>query len=123
IVSEVYLADFKDRPVVVRKGQRPADYLQWECELLTHLRQSGLTVPELIATKDGELHHQGIVVMEFIDGDTPSTPAHWHDVTASLLRLHELTAEWPQRPGCISVHSIATPVSAANVDLTAMPDS
>ncbi|MFI5891937.1 phosphotransferase [Actinoplanes sp. NPDC051513] len=83
---------------VGRLGARSDADLAWETELLVHLDREGLTVPVPIATADGRLFADGLVVMTCLDGGPPETPDDWRRVAGALRELHRLTQGWRVRP-------------------------
>ncbi len=59
-------------------------------------------------------------MLTWLDG-TPPGPGDGPAVAATVRRLHELTADWPQRPGFASTTSLLTAERGGDVDLRAMP--
>jgi Ser/Thr protein kinase RdoA (MazF antagonist) len=116
-VTEIRL---EGRRLVARQSRRPAASLDWEASLLGHLAQHGLRVPAVVPTRDGRSHVAGVMVLTWLDGMPPG-PADWPAVVAALRRLHDLTADWPQRPGFRSTTELITADAGGDVDLTAMP--
>ncbi len=108
------------RRLVARRSGRPAASLDWEASLLGHLARHGMRVPSVVPTRDGRSHVAGVMVLTWLDG-TPPGPADWPAVYAALQRLHDLTADWPQRPGFRSTTELITADAGGDVDLTAMP--
>jgi Ser/Thr protein kinase RdoA (MazF antagonist) len=108
------------RRLVARGSRRPPASLDWELDLLDHLDRHGLRVPCVVPALDGRRHVDGVVVQTWLDG-TPPGPRDWPAVAAALVRLHELTAGWPQRPGFASTRELLTAERGGDVDLTAMP--
>jgi Ser/Thr protein kinase RdoA (MazF antagonist) len=106
--------------LVARRSRRSPASLDWELALLDHLARHGLRVPEPVPALDGRRHVDGVVVLTWLDG-TPPGPGDWPAVAAALLRLHELTAGWPQRPGFASTRDLLTAERGGDVDLTRMP--
>lgn len=108
------------RRLVARRSRRPPASLDWELGLLDHLAGHGLRVPGVVAALDGRRHVDGVVVQTWLDGSPPG-PRDWPSVAATLARLHELTAGWPQRPGFASTRELLTAERGGDVDLAAMP--
>lgn len=109
--------------VVLRRSGRPEASLQWEFNLLEHLRTRTVLVPELVPTIDGRRHVDGWHVQHLIEGRHPDGSAR--DATAvhtALRAVHSCTAGWPQRPGARSAEDLLTAERGADVDLAAMPD-
>ena len=63
-----------------------------------------------------------MVVATEIAGRPPTSDDDWRAVAAELCRLHELTAEWPQRPGFLTARQLLTDRRGGDVDLDRMPD-
>ena len=101
-------------------GARCDADLAWETKLLRHLEGEGLTVPMPIATRDGRLFADGLVVMTFVEGRPPQTEADWRRVAEVLLRLHRLTRGWSQRPGWRSSADLLHTETGTKIDLGAM---
>ena len=102
-------------------GRRSNADLAWETDLLRHLDRAGLTVPVPIPTTDGRLFADGLVVMTYLDGGRPETPADWRRVAGTLRELHRLTRDWPQRPGWRSATDLLHADTGTKIDLGAMP--
>jgi Ser/Thr protein kinase RdoA (MazF antagonist) len=109
-----------DERLVARRSRREAASLEWEAGLLDHLAARGLRVPRVVPALDGRRHVAGVMVQSWLDGDPPG-PGDWPAVAATLRRLHEATAGWPQRPGFASTQQLLSVDSGGDVDLTAMP--
>lgn len=108
------------RRLVARTSRRTPASLDWELALLDHLAGHGLRVPVPVASLDGRRQVDGVVVQTWLDGRAPA-PGDWPAVVATLRRVHELTAGWPQRPGFASTGELLTAERGGDVDLTAMP--
>jgi Ser/Thr protein kinase RdoA (MazF antagonist) len=108
------------RRLVARRSRREPASLDWEIALLDHLADQGLRVPTAVPSLDGRRHVDGVTVQTWLDG-TPPGPADWPAVTATLRRLHALTAQWPQRPGFASTRELLTTEHGGDVDLSVMP--
>ncbi len=67
-----------------RSGSRGDADLAWETGLLRHLDREGLTVPVPIPTTDGRLFADGLVVMTYLEGGPPESPADWRRVADTL---------------------------------------
>lgn len=88
--------------------------------MLEYLAGCGLRVPAVIPALDGRRHVDGVVVQSWLGGEPP-TARDWPAVLAALRLLHEVTAEWPQRPGFASTRELLTAARGGDVDLSAMP--
>jgi Ser/Thr protein kinase RdoA (MazF antagonist) len=106
---------------VGRIGTRSDADLAWETELLRYLDQNGLNVPVPIPTMDGRLFADGLVIMTYMEGGPPETKADWRRVADALRRLHQLTQDWPQRPGWRSSTDLLQAETGTRIDLSAMP--
>ena len=106
--------------LAARTSRRSAASLDWEIALLDHLARSGMRVPVAVPALDGRCHVQGVVVQTWLDGRPPG-PGDWPAVSAVLRQMHQLTADWPQRPGFASSHDLLTLSHGGDVDLSAMP--
>ena len=119
--NDVWSLRVKGHLAVGRLGIRSDADLAWETELLQHLDREGLIVPVPIATTDGRLFINGLVVMTYVDGTPPETEPDWRRVADTLRRLHELTHGWPQRPGWRSSTDLLHAETGTKIDLGAMP--
>ena len=106
--------------LVARRSRRSSASLDWEIGLLDHLAGRGLRVPAVVPSLDGRRHIDGIMVLTWLNG-TPPGPRDWPAVTATLRRLHDLTAGWPQRPGSASNRELLFADRGGDVDLSVMP--
>lgn len=107
--------------LVVRRSGRPAESLDWELDLLEHLRGHGIAVPVTVPAGDGRRHVDGLLVQEFLDGTPPAGGRDWARVLAVLADVHAATTGWPQRPGFRSSRALLTATRGGDVDLAAMP--
>lgn len=110
----------RDR-VAVRRSRRMGPSLEWELDLLGFFAASGFIVPRPIPASDGGVHHAGVCVMSWLDGDPPHTEADWRRVAAALHRLHVVTTGRTQRPGFAGTRELLRGDSGGDIDLTAMP--
>jgi Ser/Thr protein kinase RdoA (MazF antagonist) len=106
---------------VGRLGSRSDADLAWETTLLRRLDREGMTVPVPIATTDGRLFADGLVVFTYVEGEPPVTEGDWRRVADTLRQLHGLTVGWPQRPGWRSSTDLLHADSGTKIDLGAMP--
>ncbi len=107
--------------VAVRRSRRTGPALAWEFDLVDVLARAGFIVPRPIPAADGGLHHEGVCVITWLDGDSPETEMDWRRVAATLRRLHAMTAGWTQRPGFAGTRELLERDSGGDVDLSAMP--
>jgi Ser/Thr protein kinase RdoA (MazF antagonist) len=121
VANDVWSVRVHGRLAVARLGGRSDADLAWETELLRYLDQNGLDVPVPIPTEDGRLFADGLVVMTYVEGGPPETEADWRRVADTLRRLHQLTQDWPQRPGWRSSTDLLHAEKGTKIDLTAMP--
>ncbi|MEM7343085.1 MAG: phosphotransferase [Chloroflexota bacterium] len=106
---------------VARLGTRSDADLAWETGLLQYLDSEGLTVPLPIPTIDGRLFADGLVVMTYVEGGPPETEADWRRVADTIRQLHQLTQDWPQRPGWRSSTDLLQAETGTKIDLGSMP--
>jgi Ser/Thr protein kinase RdoA (MazF antagonist) len=121
VANDVWTVRVNGHLAVARLGVRTDADLAWETELLERLHREGLTVPVPIATTDGRLFADGVVVMTYVEGGPPKTEADWRRVADTLRQLHRLTAGWPQRPGWRSSTDLLHAETGTKIDLGAMP--
>ncbi|MFD6752201.1 MULTISPECIES: phosphotransferase [Micromonospora] len=119
----VMLAERAGVPLVVRRSIRSRAALDWELDLLEHLRDRGVAAPELVPTDDGRRHVDGMLVSEFVPGRHPAGPADWRRVVDQLAVLHTATTGWPQRPGFAASGMLLDAGRGGDVRLDAMPAS
>lgn len=119
--NDIWRVEIDGQVAVARLGTRGDADLAWEMDLMAHLDRHGLGVPMPIPTRDGRLFVEGLVVMSFVPGGSPQDARDWQRVGATLRRLHELTAGWPQRPGWRASAELMTEDRGTRIDLTAMP--
>jgi Ser/Thr protein kinase RdoA (MazF antagonist) len=110
------------RRLAARESRRDLASLDWEIALLDHLAGHGLRVPVAVPALDGRRHVNGVVVQTWLDG-TPPDEGDWAAVAATLRAVHELTADWPQRPGFASTRDLLTASRGGDIDLSQMPAS
>jgi Ser/Thr protein kinase RdoA (MazF antagonist) len=121
VANQVWSVRVKGRLAVGRLGARSDADLAWETALLRFLHAGGLTVPVPIATTDGRLYADGLVVMTYLEGGPPETEADWRRVAEMLRQVHRLTRGWPQRPGWRSSTDLVKAETGTKIDLGAMP--
>lgn len=121
VANDVWSVRVDGRLAVGRLGTRSDADLAWETALLRHLDRAGLTVPVPIPTRDGRLFADGLLVMTYLEGGPPETPADWRRVAGTLRELHRLTRGWPQRPGWRSSTDLLRVETGTKIDLGAMP--
>jgi Ser/Thr protein kinase RdoA (MazF antagonist) len=121
VANDVWSVRVGGERAVARLGSRSDADLAWETGLLRHLERGGLDVPVPIPTVDGRLFADGLVVMTYVDGEPPDSEADWRRVAGTLRRLHDLTQDWPQRPGWQSSTDLLHADKGTKVDLSAMP--
>lgn len=121
VANDVWNVRVGGRLAVGRAGSRSDADLAWETALLQHLDRAGLTVPVPIPARDGRLFADGLVVMTYLDGGPPESPADWRRVAATLREVHRVTRGWPQRPGWRSSVDLLRAGTGTRIDLGAMP--
>jgi len=120
-VNEVWTVRVGGHLAVARLGRRSAADLAWETGLLRHLDRHGIAVPLPIRTLDGQDFADGLVVMTYVEGRSPENDADWRRVAGTLRQAHQLTRDWPQRPGWRSSTDLLHAETGTRVDLGAMP--
>ena len=121
VANDVWRVRVNGQIAVARLGKRSDADLAWETGLLAYLDREGMTVPVPIPTMDGRLFADGLVVMTYVEGESPETEADWRRVADTLRELHRLTREWPQRPGWRSSTDLLHVDTGTKIDLRAMP--
>ncbi|TCL62705.1 phosphotransferase family enzyme [Rhizobium sp. BK251] len=119
--NDVWSVRINGHIAVGRLGSRADDDLAWEAELLQHLDREGMIVPVPLPTTDGRLFVDGLMVMEYMEGEPPKAESDWRRVANTLRDLHRLTRDWPQRPGWKSSSDLLHAETGTRIDLTAMP--
>lgn len=119
--NDVWSVRLHGQIVVGRLGSRCDADLAWETELLQYLDRAGMAVPVPIATTDGRLFVNGLVVMKYMEGGPPEAGSDWRRVADTLRDLHRLTQGWPQRPGWRSSTDLLHTETGTRINLSAMP--
>jgi Ser/Thr protein kinase RdoA (MazF antagonist) len=119
--NQVHLARRGRRRLVLRRSGRPAASLEWELDLLEHLREGGVRVPEVVPADDGLRQVDGLLLQRFLAGRPPRDGGGWRRVVEVLRVVHELTVGWPQRPGFASARELLVGDRGGDVRLDAMP--
>lgn len=119
--NEVWRATRNGDSFSVRRSRRSEASLRWELDLIDLLAHNGFLVPTVVATDDGRLHDGGVVVQRWIDGREPKTTEDWDAVANELQRLHILTADHGQRPGCCITTELRENRVSGDADLDAVP--
>jgi Ser/Thr protein kinase RdoA (MazF antagonist) len=109
------------RRLVVRRSGRPAASLEWELDLLKHLREGSVLVPEVVPADDGRRQVDGLLVQRFLPGRPPRDDGDWRRVVEALRAVHQLTVRWPQRPEFASAWELLAGDRGGDVCLDAMP--
>lgn len=122
VANDVWSVRVNGRLAVARLGLRSDADLAWETNLTQYLDREGLTVPVPIPAMDGRLFVDGLVVMTYIEGEPPVSKADWCRVADTLRQLHQLTHNWPQRPGWLSATDLLQERTGTKINLDAMPD-
>lgn len=121
--NDVRVVRIGGRRYVARQSPRAQSAIAWEVDLLLHLAMCGLRVPRPLEAKDGRLHVDGFIVLEWLDGEPPQTQRDWMEAVMTLEHVHAATRTWPQRPGFASTLDLLHKDSGGDVDLLAMPDT
>ncbi len=75
-VNEVWSVRVNGHLAVGRLGQRSDADLAWETDLLRHLDREGMPVPVPVPTTDGRHFADGLVVMTYVEGGSPTDLLH-----------------------------------------------
>lgn len=119
--NEVWAARLAGRRLVARLSHRSAASLAWETSLLAALADAGIRVPRIVPAADSRLQIDALVVTDWLDSDPPASDGDWRRVADALARLHTVTRDWPQRPGCRSTRELLTANVGGDVQLDRMP--
>ena len=119
--NEVWRATRNGESFAVRRSRRSELSLRWELGLIEFLSQRGFVVPSVVSTDDNQFHHDGVVVQRWIEGRPPTSETDSINIAAELQRLHGLTSDHLQRPGCCIVTDLRTRRVSMDADLDAMP--
>lgn len=119
--NEVWRGRLGDHPVAVRRSRRSPESLEWELDLIEHLHRHGLRTAPAIAADDGRRHAGGVVVQPWLDGRPPTSTDDWRAVVETLERLHSVTRDHRQRPGCLRTPELERSSSSLDADMTALP--
>lgn len=119
--NEVWAGKVGEICVAVRRSRRSDESLRWELDLLGELSSRGFVVPLPVATPDGNLSHEGVVVQHWLDGEPPSSDHDWELVAAELRRLHSAFSDIEQRPGCLAVPALSASSRSVDADLAEIP--
>lgn len=118
--SDLHLGELDGRRVVVRRSRREEAALDWQLDLMDHLAEQGVGVAPRIPAGDGRRHVDGVWVEAFLEGRPPADEDDWAATAAAIARVHEVTTDWPQRPGFLDAASLQTTSTGGDVDLGAM---
>jgi Ser/Thr protein kinase RdoA (MazF antagonist) len=80
-----------------------------------------MLVLEVLPTRDGRTHVDGLVLFGWLEGQPPSSEHDWRLVADELLRLYALTAGWPQRPTFRSSRELLEAERGGGIRLDLMP--
>lgn len=119
--NQVWRGRLNGVPVAVRHSRRPPDSVAWELDLLDDLVAAGFHVPSILPCDDGRRSVGGLVVQTWLEGRRPSSASDWRRVASELQRLHAVTTDHPQRPGCATVRELGAGRRSVDADLDAIP--
>ena len=119
--NRVWPVTVNGRRAVARLGRRHPAALDWELDLLDHLRANGVGVPDLIPAADGSRHARGLTVLGWVEGREPAGAEDWRAVGDVLRRAHALTTGWPQRPGFLAARDLVDANRGGDVAVDALP--
>jgi len=119
--APVYRAHRDGQRLLVKVSSRTPESLAWELSLLRHLDQAGLRVPVVVPPVAGRPSARGRGVQTFLPGHPPRTRQDWAGVATLVTPVHDLTFDWPQRPGSLGIRQLLTRDRGGDIDLTALP--
>ncbi len=119
--GDVRQVRIEQRLAVGRLSGRSRASLDWELHLLHELAGAGLRVPSIIPTATGARRNDHMVITEWIParGVTPDDDARR---ARYLHRMHELTADWSQRPGARTARELLIMDSGGDINLAQLPE-
>lgn len=115
-------ARLRGERVVARHSIREDAAIQWEIDLLRHLRDHGLAVPHFIPAASGPMLIQGWTMQKWVSGDPPSSACDWRTVAQFLRTLHRLTVPWTQRPTFRQARELLSADRGGDVALDLVPE-
>jgi len=118
--NQVWRAEFEDAQVAVRRSRRSAASLEWELDLIGFLDAHSFIVPTVVLANNGRRHVDDVVVQRWIPGREPDSLHDWKQIARELQRLHALSIDYPQRPGCCSVGELVVYRRSGDADLDNM---
>ena len=80
-----------------------------------------MIVPDILPARDGRMHIDGAILFSWLEGEPPSSDRDWRSFAGELARLHDLTRDWPQRPGFRSSLQLLEEEIGGDVYLDLMP--
>ena len=117
--NTVVLVEMAGRVYVAKSTRRSEAALRWVADAVRVAASVGFVTPEFVPSLRGNLAEDGVTVETFVEGE-PAT----ENLTAAqprLERFHQLTRNWPQRPGFASSVDLLTAEKGGDVDLSQMP--
>jgi len=121
--NSVWRASIGDTRVAVRRSRRSGPSLAWELDLIDFLDGQGFVVPVAIRADNGRRSVNDVVVQRWIDGRQPDSDGDWQQIADELQRLHVVTSEYEQRPGCCSVVELDSMRRSVDADIDRMDSS
>jgi Ser/Thr protein kinase RdoA (MazF antagonist) len=106
--------------LVFKSTRRSPEALAWLTPVHACARAAGITVPGLIASRNGALSEQGWTCESFLTGRA-FTAADLATLAPRLRTFHHATSNLPQRPGFLSSRDLLSKDCGGDVDLSLMP--
>lgn len=106
--------------LVFKSCRRSTEAVEWLLPVHDAARRSGFVVPRFSRSLNGLLVEAGWTCETFVAG-TSCTRADLLSIAAQVSRFHELTTDFPQRPGLRWSQDLLELEAGGDVDLTAMP--
>lgn len=119
--SDVWLAERNGMPLVAKSTTRSESQIIWMTELMQHAEQSGLRLPELIPSQNGNYICDGFTVETFLSGNL-CPMGELPDMSTEIASFHQAARNLPQRPGFASCSDLLTQDLGGDVDMSALPD-
>ena len=119
--NEVWRGSINGRAVAIRRSHRSEASLDWELDLIEYLDAEGFRVPVVVEAIDGRRHVDGLVVQQWIEGRPPQSEEDWAKVAETLRRVHAISSEYQQRPGCVAVAELTSTSSSVDCEMSALP--
>ena len=118
--NTVVLVEMAGRIYVAKSTRRSEAALRWVADAMQEARAADFVTPEFVPSLRDNLAEDGVTVETFVEG-SPATVKDLLGAQPRLERFHQLTRNWPQRPGFASSVHLLTAEKGGDVDLSQMP--